>query len=67
MEWVLIISLYSTQDVFLQEHITQKECNIALKQFKQTHKNDNDIREVQCEKAVIRDDGIVITKNNSEL
>lgn len=67
MEWVLIISLYSTQDVFLQEHITYKECNFALKQFKRTHKDDTDIRKVECEKAVIKDDGIIITKNNSDL
>jgi hypothetical protein len=61
-EWVLIVSLFSTQDVFLEEHKTKKECGIALKEFKKLHKNDANVRMAECEMALIVDDEIIVTK-----
>lgn len=61
-EWVLIISLFSTQDVFLEEHKTKKECITALNQFKILHKDDANVRKVECETALIIEDEIIVTK-----
>ena len=61
-EWVLIVSLFSTQDVFLEEHKTKKECVISLKEFKKLHKNDANVRMAECEMALIMDDEIIVTK-----
>ena len=61
-EWVLIISLISTPDVFLEEHQTKKECITALKEFNKLHKNDANVKTVECEMAIIMDDEIIVTK-----
>lgn len=66
-QWVLIISMFSTQDVFLEEHQSKKECNIALKEFKQLHKNDTDVKKVKCELAFIVEDDIIVTKQVPDL
>jgi hypothetical protein len=67
MEWVLIITLFSTHDVFLQGHTSYKECIHALKQFKRTHKKDTDINKLECEKAVVLNEELIITKSSPDL
>lgn len=67
MEWVLIISLFSTQDILMKEHSTYKECVTELKRFKKMHKNDANVRNVECEQAIIVDDEIIVTKRIPDL
>lgn len=67
MEWVLIISLFSTDDILMKEHLTYKECVTDLKRFKKMHKNDANIRDVECEQALILDDDLVVTKTTPEI
>lgn len=62
MEWVLIISLFSTDDILMKEHSTYKECVNELKRFKRMHKNDANVRGVECEQSLVVNDEIVITK-----
>ena len=48
MEWLLIVSLYSSPDFLIGEQKNQRTCEQALKQFKKEHKNDKDIKNVRC-------------------
>lgn len=66
MEWVLIISLYSTQDLFLKEYPSYNECSKELDKFKQKFKHDKNIRNVECETAFIINDEVIITRDNSD-
>ena len=67
MEWVLIISLFSTQDVLMKEHSTYKECVTELKQFKKMHKDDANIRSIECNQAFIVDGEVIVTKRIPDL
>lgn len=46
----------------MKEHSTYKECVNELKRFKRMHKNDTNVRNVECEQVLVLDDEIVVTK-----
>jgi hypothetical protein len=48
MEWLLIVSLFSTPDYLIGEQKSKRSCEQALAQFKKEHKNDKDIKNVRC-------------------
>ena len=53
LTWVLLVTLFSSPDVFLQTHSTHKECMKSLKTFEREHKRDKDIREVKCSRGFV--------------
>lgn len=62
MEWILVITLFSSSDILLQEHSSRKECIKELKEFQKTHKEDTDVRSVSCEQAFVVDGEVLVVK-----
>jgi hypothetical protein len=53
MNWFLVVYLFSTSDVLIEEKINYSQCLESIKQFKKTYKGDSDIKTVTCEQGTI--------------
>lgn len=53
MNWFLVVSLFSTSDVLIEEKINYKQCLESIKEFKKTYPEDKDIKTVTCEQGTI--------------
>ena len=53
MEWVLLVSLFSSPDLLLQQQPSYRECIHAVKKFEREHGKDKDIKEVKCSRGIV--------------
>lgn len=60
MEWLLLISLYSSDDVYIGEQKSYKSCVENLKKLKKKYRKDEDIKDVKCVKGVIVNEYIAV-------
>ena len=63
MEWVLVLTLFSTKDVFLAEHKSYEECIKSVREFKKEHRHDRDIKKVECAKGIVIPSDYIVTEN----
>lgn len=53
MNWFLVVSLFSTSDVLIEEKNNYSQCLQSIKEFKKLYPKDKDIKNVTCEQGTI--------------